>query len=135
MPEQTYRSARRRYVRLFWPLMLLYILIILGGSFGLGQFETEPKWLQAMLAILAALPVIAVLIVMLRYFEETDEYSRLQQLRAFAMGATVTVSAIFLVGFLQLFDIIGKVEVFWFGPVFFLSYGIAYRVRGGEDCT
>ncbi|MEL8054660.1 MAG: hypothetical protein AAGK66_00775 [Pseudomonadota bacterium] len=135
MTQHTYKSARRRYVRVFWPLMAIYTVIVLAGSFYLGSLETEPVWLQASLAIACALPVIAVLFIMLRYFAETDEYSRLLQYKAFAYGAVFTVSAIMLVGFLQLFDVIGSVEVFWFGPAFFLAYGISHRVIGGGECV
>ncbi|MEL7231042.1 MAG: hypothetical protein AAGJ85_00855 [Pseudomonadota bacterium] len=135
MTQQTYKSARRRYVRVFWPLMAIYTVIVLTGSFYLASLETEPLWLQISLAVASAVPVIAVLFVMLRYFAETDEYSRLLQYKAFAYGAVFTVSAIILVGFLQLFDVIGSVQVFWLGPGFFVAYGISHRVMGGGECV
>ena len=134
MEQQTYKSARRRYVRLFWPLMAIYTLIVLAGSFYLGTFEVEPLWLQATLAVLCALPVIAVLFVMLRYFNETDEYSRLVQLKAFSYGAAFTVSCLFLIGFFQLFEVIDTFAVFWFGPLFFLAYGISHRFMAKGEC-
>ena len=134
MSEQTYKSAKRRYHRVFWPLMIVYTLIVIGGSFGLNQLDPEPKWLQATLAIGCAVPVIATLFVMLRYAEETDEYTRLVQLKGFAWGGIVTVSAIFLVGFLQLFHVLELVEVFWFGPLFFIAYGISTYLIGGREC-
>lgn len=135
MTQHTYKSARRRYHAVFWPLMVAYIVVILGGSFYLASLETEPVWLQATLAVASAVPVIAVLFVMLRYFSETDEYSRLLQYKAFAYGAVWTVSAVFLVGFLQMFEAIGNIEVFWFGPAFFFAYGISYKLIGGKDCA
>ncbi|MEM1036676.1 MAG: hypothetical protein AAGI14_07940 [Pseudomonadota bacterium] len=134
MTQHTYKSARRRYVRVFWPLMAIYTVIVLAGSFYLASLETQPVWLQVALAVASAVPVVAVLFVMLRYFAETDEYSRLLQYKAFAYGAVFTVSAIMLVGFLQLFDVIGSVQVFWFGPAFFLAYGLTYRFLGGKEC-
>ena len=134
MTQHTYKSARRRYVRIFWPLMAIYTVIVLAGSFYLESLETEPVWLQVALAVASAVPVIAVLFVMLRYFAETDEYSRLLQYKSFAYGAVFTVSAIMLVGFLQLFDVIGSVEIFWFGPAFFVAYGISHRMMGGNEC-
>ena len=134
MTQQTFKSAKRRYHRVFWPLMVVYTLIVIGGSFGLKQFETEPIWLQATLAVACAAPVIGTLLVMMRYAEETDEYSRLVQLKGFAWGGIITVSAIFLIGFLQLFDILGLVEVFWFGPFFFVAYGLSTLLIGGRHC-
>ena len=134
MTQQTFKSAKRRYQRVFWPLMIVYTLIVIGGSIGLALLETEPVWLQATLAIACAAPVIATLLVMMRYTEETDEYRRLVQLKAFAWGGIVTTSLIFIVGFLQLFDVVGHFEVFWFGPLFFLAYGISTHLIGGRQC-
>lgn len=134
MSQQTFKSAKRRYHRMFWPLMAAYTVIVIGGSFGLRQLDPEPKWMQAALAIACAAPVIATLFVMLRYAEETDEYSRLIQLKGFAWGGVVTASALFLVGFLQLFHILELVEVFWFGPLFFIAYGISTFLIGGRQC-
>lgn len=134
MTQQTFKSAKRRYHRAFWPLMAIYVVIILAGSFGLKQMDPEPLWLQASLGVASAVPVIATLLVMLRYIIETDEYTRLVQLKGFAWGAVVTVSLIFLIGFLQLFHVIDRVEVFWFGPVFFVAYGLSTFMLGGRDC-
>jgi hypothetical protein len=106
----------------------------LGGSYYLRTVEVEPTWLKILISIAVTLPIIASLFAMLRYFEETDEYSRLLQLRAFATGAVITVSALFAVGFLQMFAVLGAVEVFWFGPLFFVCYGLAHRLTGGRDC-
>jgi len=122
-------------MRIFWPLMALYVAIVIGGSFYLNTLETEPTWLQTTIALGAALPVVGILFMMLRYFNETDEYTRLLQLQAFAWGAVITVSAVFIIGFLQMFEALGAIEVFWFGPAFFLSYGLAYKFIGGKECT
>ncbi|MCR9268790.1 MAG: hypothetical protein ACX94B_02275 [Henriciella sp.] len=134
MTQHTFKSAKRRYFRAFWPLMALYVIIVLAGSFGLNQLDPEPKWLQATLAIACAVPVIATLLVMLRYVSETDEYTRLVQLKGFAWGGVITVSGIFIVGFLQLFHVIENFEVFWFGPAFFIAYGLSTFLLGGRDC-
>lgn len=134
MTQQTFKSAKRRYHRVFWPLMIVYTLIVIGGSWGLNQMDPEPKWLQATLAVACATPVIGTLLVMIRYAEETDEYSRLVQLKGFAWGGIVTISIIFLIGFLQLFHVVELVEVFWFGPLFFIAYGISTFLIGGRQC-
>jgi hypothetical protein len=132
--QQTFKSAKRRYHRIFWPLMIVYTIVVIGGSFGLNQLDPEPQWLQATLAIACAVPVIATLLVMIRYAEETDEYNRMVQLRGFAWGGILTVSGIFLVGFLQLFHVIDRIEIFWFGPLFFVAYGLSTFVIGGRNC-
>lgn len=135
MSQQTFKSAKQRYKRVFWPLMAIYLIIILGSSFGLKQLDPEPTWLQATLAIASALPVIGAMLIMLRYANETDEYTRLMHLKAFAWGGVVTASAIFVFGFLQLFHVLDRIEIFWFGPLFFIAYGLSKLAHGGEECS
>ena len=132
--QHTFKSARRRYWRAFITTMIVYLVVTLAGKFLLNTFETEPKWLQVTAALACSVPLIIFLIVQLRYFFETDEYNRQMQLMGFAYGAAVTVSLIFVFGFLQLFDAIGSVEVFWFGPFFLVAYGISTYLLGGRDC-
>lgn len=134
MNQPSYKTARRRYWRAFIPLMIVYMLITIAGSYYLNTFEVEPTWLQALIAVLCALPIILFLFVQIRYFLETDEYNRLIQLKGFAIGAAITVSGIFVLGFLQLFEAIGTIEVFWFGPFFFIAYGISTYMLGGREC-
>ena len=134
MTRQTFKSAKRRYLSLLWPLMTLYVIIILAGSYTLSQFDAEPRWLQISLALASAAPVIATLFAMLRYANETDEYTRLVQLKAFAWGGAFTISAVFLVGFFQIFDVIASFEVFWLGPIFFLAYGLATMTLNRNVC-
>lgn len=135
MTQQTFKSAKRRYHRVFWPLMAVYTVIVLAGSYTLNQMDPEPQWLQALLAIGCAIPVIGTLLVMLRYAMETDEYTRLIQLKGFAWGGVVTVSVIFVIGFLQLFHVIDNFEIFWLGPFFFIAYGVSTLIlNGGKQC-
>ena len=135
MTQQTFKSAKRRYHRVFWPLMAIYTVIVIAGSFGLNQLDPEPKWLQTTLAVACALPVIATLLIMMRYAHETDEYTRMIQLRGLAWGGIITTSVIFLLGFLQLFHVVDRFEVFWFGPFFFIAYGISTLIlNGGKQC-
>ena len=108
---------------------------MIAGSFGLKQLDPEPVWLQATLAIACALPVIATLLVMMRYAHETDEYTRMIQMRGLAWGGIITTSVIFLIGFLQLFHVVDRFEIFWFGPFFFIAYGLStWILNGGRQC-
>lgn len=135
MQKVTHREARKRYLRLFWPAMIIYTGAIIGGAIWRNQYETTPVWLGLTITIAVSIPLIAVMFLMVRYFMESDEFVRLQQLTAFAYGACITVSAIFVAGFLQMFDVVGYIEVFWFGPAFFFAYGIVYKLMGGKDCA
>lgn len=134
MQKVTHKQARSRYRRLFWPMMALYVVVVIGGTLLRTNFDAPPLWLDVALALGSALPVSAVLFLMVRYFLEADEFVRLQQLTAFAYGACLTVSSIFVAGFLQMFDVIRGIEVFWFGPAFFFAYGIVHKLMGVKDC-
>ena len=132
MAQQTFKSASRRYWRAFVPIMIVYLIATLAGSFYLKTFEEEPLWLQATVALACTLPMLLFLFIQIRYFLETDEYNQIIQLKGFAIGAAITMGAIFLIGFLQMFHVLGHVEVFWFGPAFFVAYGISTYLLGGR---
>jgi len=134
MAEIGYRQAKRRYFRLFWPTMAIYLVIIIGGKFWLNQYEIEPLWLKAGMGIAASLPLFVALWVMLRYAFETDEYHARIQMESMAISGVIMASAVFLLGFLQLFDALPEFSVFWFGPGFMMTHGIISLIRGGRDC-
>ena len=119
-----FNAARKRYHRVFWPAMLAYVVIVLGGAWLIDE-GTTPQWLAGLVAIATALPVCLALWAIVRWMSETDEYTRIKHLKAFARAAAITVSGIFIVGFLQLFEVIGNFKVFWFGSAFFLAYGLS----------
>ena len=135
MQKFTYKEARNRYKRLFWPVMAFYIVAVFSGAFLIGNYEEPPLWLSVITALIVSVPVVCVPFLMVRYFREADEFVRLQHLTAFAYGACFIVGAIFVAGFLQMFDAVGHIEVFWFGPAFFFAYGIVYKLMGGKDCA
>ena len=119
-----FRTANRRYKYLFWPMMAVYVAIILGAKFLIDE-DTAPAWLNAACAIAATLPLLGTLYAIRRQTDETDEYTRLKQLNALRDGGLITAGITFLIGFLQIFDVIGSVDAFWFGPLFFFAFGIS----------
>jgi len=126
MSKRGFLFAKRRYNRIFWPLMAAYVVLLIGGEYWVSLYETAPLALRVGAALASALRRVGALLVILRYFAETDEYTRLRQLTAFARGAVFTMSIVFVVGFLQLFEAISSFDVFWFGPLFFASWGLAF---------
>ena len=119
-----FNAARKRYHRVFWPTMIAYVVIVLGGAWLIDEGES-PQWLVGLVAVVTALPVCLALWAIVRWMSETDEYTRLRHLKGFARGAAITISGVFIIGFLQLFEVIGNFEVFWIGPAFFLAYGLS----------
>ena len=119
-----FRTANRRYRYLFWPLTIAYVVITLTSSYFIDK-DTSALWLKVAGAVAITLPLFGVLYAMRRLTEETDEYSRLRQIRAMRDGGLITAGATFIVGFLQIFGALDNFTVFWFGPLFFLSYGLS----------
>lgn len=123
MAQLGFNAAHKRYKRLFWPTTALYVAVCLGGAFLINK-ETSPLWMTSTVAVLTALPLVLMMWAILRHQAETDEYTRLRQLKAIARGAVITISAIWVVGSFQLWEVIPGINVFWFGPFFFLAYGL-----------
>jgi len=128
MQPRGFRIATKRYRRLFWPMMVIYVLTIMACS-GLLQEDASPLWLRVTCAIATTLPVVIGIWAVLRMAHEADEYTRARQIRALAESGAMLASGLFLTGFLQMYDVIGRVEVFWFGPAYFFCFGIAYCLR------
>ena len=124
MTQLGFRTANRRYKYLFWPMMAVYVAIIFGAKFLIDE-DTAPVWLNAASAIAVTLPLIGALYAIRRQTEETDEYTRMKLLKALRDGGLITAGIAFFVGFLQIFDVVGTIDVFWFGPLFFVAFGLS----------
>ena len=122
-----FRTANRRYRYAFWPLMAVYVVAVMSGTYFIDE-DTAPLWLKVTGALATALPVLGVIWVILRQVRETDEYTRLRQLTALAQGGAITAGVAFVAGFLQIFGAIPEFSAFWFGPMFFLAYGLSQCV-------
>lgn len=127
-----FRTANRRYMLVFWPFTAAYLIALFTGV-ALVDEETSPLWLRAGFALAVALPVIGMLWALLRHVKETDEYTRLRQLKALAEAGAITTGAVFLFGLLEIFNVIGDAPLFLFGALFFLAFGLAHcRQRLGR---
>lgn len=134
MTQRTYKDAKRRYHSAFWPLMGLYMTVVISGTMYVGFSGNDALWLKGALGMGMGLPMVGVLFIMVRFFEEADEYSRLLHLRSFAYATVLILGSVAFFGALQMFKAIGGIEVFWFVPGFFLAYGLIYRFLVGKDC-
>lgn len=128
MAQLGFRTANRRYNYLFWPLMIVYVAFIMGTTMLVDE-DTAPLWLKVACAIGVTVPLIGVLYAMRRLTDETDEYTRLNHMKAMRDGGLIIAGAAFLIGFLQIFEAIGDFPVFWLGPAYFIAYGLSHLVR------
>jgi len=97
--------AARRYLRRFVPLMVAYVVFVLGASYWFGHGGPD-GWLRYPLAVLPALPIIGVIAAMGAFIvEQKDEYQRMLMVRQclFAIGFTLAVTTVW--GFLETYGL------------------------------
>ena len=135
MSDYTFKQAKRRYHLVYWPTIAVYCAACIGGALLLKAMDTPPEWMAPAIAVFTIAPMFVVLWLIWRYVRETDEYTRMQQLQALAIGGLVCAGATGLIGILQIFEVIGDFPIFLFLPLFFLSYGLAKWLRSGKDCV
>ena len=105
-------AAHKRYMRRFIPLMIAYVVIILGVSWWFSRGGPQ-GWLRYPVAVLPALPIVGVIVVMGRFIvEQKDEYLRMVTVRQtlFAIGFTLVVTTIW--GFLEAFALVPHVPAY-----------------------
>lgn len=126
MARGNFIRANKRYQRIFWPLMAIYVALCFGGTYVIKHDWVGGTAATAAIAVAISAPIIGVFLIMLRLIEETDEYTRLRQLKSMVQGALFTISVAVVIGFLQMFEVVGQFWTFWFGPLFFLAWGLSY---------
>jgi hypothetical protein len=127
-----FRTAHKRYIMVFVPMMTIYCVAI-AVALTFIDFETSPSVLRIAAALGVSLPLVAILWSILRLVRETDEYTRMRQLQALAEAGCFLTGTIFILGFLERFNVIGDIPLFLFGPAFFFFYGLAHvRQRLGK---
>lgn len=133
MAELGFREAARRYRRLFWPMMVLYVVLCIGGALIHKSMDQPAPWLSAILALLGAAPVVAVFWLLARFIRETDEYTRMIQTSAMLSGGFIVFSVSIVWGFLELYDAIspmtGFPAILLAAPGFLFAYGISFLVQ------
>lgn len=134
MAEIGYKQAKRRYLRIFWPLMAFYVTACMGGALLLRRLDEPSEFLRTVVAIVTVAPVALVLWAMWRQTQETDEYIRKTQLEALALAGMVTAGLAGIIGFLQFFDVVPEFGSFYALPFFFLVFGLAKWLRG-DGCA
>ena len=120
-----FRTANKRYMYIFVPMMTLYCVAI-ATALTFIDMDTASIGMRTAAALGVSLPLVAILWSILRLVRETDEYTRLRQLQALTEGGVALTGIIFVIGFLERFNVIPDVPLFLFGPAFFFLYGLAH---------
>ena len=125
-------GAVLRYNRRFMAAMLAYALGLGISTWAHQQGASDPRLLVA-LALLPALPTVAIVWIMARYLaEETDEYLRHRSIQAALAGLGCVLALGSLWGFLETFGLVPHVWAWWVMPVWALGMGLwqaAVKVR------
>ena len=132
-PKPSFREARRRYQRLYWPAIIIYSVLCFAGPMLMKSIDHPAKWMLAALAVANTIPIAAIFWVLGRWLRETDEYTRKRQVEAMLAGAAVTFTFAGLWGFLELYDVVPHLFVLLLWPLFFFSYGSLYCLRCALD--
>jgi hypothetical protein len=111
-------AAGRAYKRRYAIAMVAYALS-LGLVIYLFRAAPPPIWLRYPLAILPALPILAVVWALGRFLtEETDEVVRAQMIQQLLWASAMTLSVSTLWGFLEAFADAPHLRAYWVFPLF-----------------
>ena len=117
-------SAWKRYNwRVVW-LSALYVIFLIGAVYGF-KHQLVPGALKYFVAMLPALPIIGIFGAIGRYLiEEQDEYVRMLMVRQtlWASGFSLSIATVW--GFLESFDLVSHVEVYWVSVLWFGGLGL-----------
>jgi hypothetical protein len=116
--------ATRRYNVRVIVLSLMYSVFLLGAVYGFKHhlISGPAAWIAG---VLPALPIIGIFAAIGLYLvEESDEYLRMMTVRQtlWASGFSLSIATIW--GFLESFDLVGHVPVYWVSVLWFGGLGL-----------
>jgi hypothetical protein len=128
MPK--FSPAQRRYNKRVLVLSLAYALLLFGAVwlFRFGHAPGGPaRWV---LALLPALPIVGIFAAMGRYLgEENDEYLRMVEIRKALIATGLTLAVTTCIGFLQAFDLVPRIDLYWAAILWFAGLGVGGCVQ------
>jgi hypothetical protein len=133
-PSITTRPSWRRYMLRFTAAMATYVAVLAAVDYAVrGGFAPPKPWLY-LFAVAPAVPVAAVVVIVLRYLlEEEDEYQRMLSIKAYVMATGLTLTVCTAWGFLQDFAGLPQISLTHVFVLFCICQGFTTawtRVRG-----
>ena len=118
-------AARRAYLRRFVPAMVAYAVLVVLATSILGGPNAPSGWIVYAIALLPALPMIAVFAIIGRYLvEERDEYLRMLMVRQSLVATGFALSLASLWGFLEMLAGAPHVPMFYVPVAWFAGLGL-----------
>ena len=117
------KPATQRYMRLFIPTMLLFLL----ASLGLAWLDRTTQTGNLVLAALAIVPIAALLSMFWlhwHYLRDLDEFLRQIQVKGLLFGAAVALGIATGWGYLESYADAPALSVFWLNPIFWMAYAV-----------
>jgi hypothetical protein len=118
----------RRYQALFWPLMVVYAVVLYTV---IKRFETDAPTgaMRYAAAIAPAIPLLGVIFALGRYVvEETDEFARLKLVMALLGGLGFTLAVTTVWGFLEVLAGVPQVPLYHVFPIFCIGMGLSQPI-------
>jgi hypothetical protein len=120
--------AQRRYFVRFAVSMVLYVLLLVVAVVAFVHFHPTGVLAYA-LAVLPALPILAMLVVVGLYLaEEKDEFVRNMQIQSLLGGIGGTLAVVSVWGFLENFTKVPHMDLFLVYPMFWVLTGASAAV-------
>jgi hypothetical protein len=129
-----FKPSWRRYMLRFTVAMAGYVAVLLAVDYAIRGGLAPPKpWLY-LVAVAPAVPVAAVVVIVLRYLlEEEDEYQRMLSIKAYVLATGLTLTVCTGWGFLQDFAGLPQISLTHVFMLFCVCQGLTTgwtRVRG-----
>ena len=129
MAGYSYSRAKKRYDIRVIGLSLVYAVCLLAAVYGFKHHLIAGP-LAWVAGVLPALPIIGIFAAIGLYLvEESDEYLRMMTVRQtlWASGFSLSIATIW--GFLESFDLVGHVPVYWVSVLWFGGLGLGRLVN------
>lgn len=121
--------AARAYLHRFVPTMLAYVVLVFAVPVAIRALGAQGLLLW-LLALLPALPIIAVFVLIARYIVElTDEYLRVLEVRKALVATAFTLSIASIWGFLEIYADAVHLPTFYIPVIWFGGLGVGSLVN------
>ena len=124
-----FSPAQKRYNKRVIGLSLIYAGLLLPAVW-LFKHHLVSGPIAVIVAILPALPIVGIFAAIGGYIvDESDEYLRMLLIRQtlYASGFALSIATVW--GFLESFDMVGRIEVYWVSVLWFAGLGLGRLVN------
>lgn len=122
--QKSTAEARSRYMKLFIPAMIGYLLSVVGMEL-IENVIGNPHPAFFILSLVPAVSVFFWMWAHARYVRECDELHRRIQIEAMIYGLMITMAGVTIWGFWEFYTNVPAIPIFYAMPGFYLGYGLA----------